>query len=137
MKFTPKTEEQLQNERFRLLDKGEYGFEIVGSVDEVSKKGNEMIKLTVKLYEGAEAVGQVFDYLLESIGYKLRHAACACGLDAQYNSGNLQAQDFDGRTGRCVVGVQKDKTGQYADRNVVEDYIPRKAAGAVSDDLPF
>lgn len=149
MKFTPKTENEVQSDG--RLPKGEYDFEIVESSDEVSKKGNEMIKLKVQVYDD-EGHGRIlFDYLLEEISYKLRHAAYACKLGDNYEAGTLAAADFAGRAGRCKVGIQKDKTGEYPDKNVIQDYIvgveeiatanaaqARKAPAPVLDDLiPF
>lgn len=148
MKFTPKSENEITSEN--LLTPGIYGFEIMEASDEVSKAGNEMIKLTVHVFDDGEPV-TIFDYLMEKVAYKLRHAAEACGLLADYESGILDAIDFQGKTGRCKVAVQKDKTGQYPDKNGIADYLKPDAAaqtrpasarvkapaGDIDDDIPF
>lgn len=145
MKFQPKTENEVQSEG--RIPKGEYDFEIAEASDEVSKKGNEMIKLKVLVFDDEGNPRTIFDYLLEEISYKLRHAAYACGLGGEYESGALQAQDFIGKAGRCKVIIQKDKSGQYPDKNVIQDYIvPDVTAGGVesvetgamiNDSVPF
>lgn len=124
MKFTPKSDKELAEER--LLPEGEYGFEISGGEDKVSKKGNEMIELTVRVFKPDGNFNLVTDYLMEAILYKVSHAAKACGLEDKYESGDLHGEDFIGKTGMLKLGIQKDKEGQYPDKNVVKDYIVPK-----------
>jgi hypothetical protein len=146
MRLTPKTEQELN----QLWPAGEYNFEILERAgnfetkDTTSQKGNEMIALAVKVinYQCDSIV--VFDYLMESIAYKLRHAAAACGLLGQYETGELYANQFIGKTGRLILKTEKDKTGQYPDKNAIKDYcVPKDGestatAGAVADDnIPF
>ena len=146
MKFAPKSEEEVS--AGNLLPKGEYDFEVAAADDATSKAGNEMIKLTVKVFAPDGSYIIVFDYLLESVAYKLRHAALSCGLGAAYEAGNLAGQDFEGRAGRCKVKV--DKQEGYADKNAITDYIVPKAsivpiatqtlqttAVEIDDDIPF
>lgn len=138
MQFTPKTEEELDMEG--LLTKGEYDFEVIEASNEVSKKNNPMIKLLVKVYDNAGGHSQVFDYLLEAFGHKLRHFCDATGLLDKYQSGNLDAFLCLNKTGRCVVGIKK-ADGQYKAKNEITDYVlsnaPRIKAGApLSDGAP-
>ena len=72
MNFTPKSEKELSEEN--LFPAGIYPFEILEATDKTSKKGNDMIELKLRVFHG-ERHQIVNDYLLESIGYKLRHAA--------------------------------------------------------------
>jgi hypothetical protein len=146
MKFQPKTESEIKSEN--LLEPGVYDFEIMDAADKTSKAGNEMIELKICIY-GADGNGvYIFDYLLESIAYKLRHACDACGLLDKYQTGTLAAADFINKTGKCKVATQKDKTGQYADRNGIADYIKHEnlvhddkpthsIAADLNDDIPF
>lgn len=135
MKFQPKTEKQIAEDGLRKA--GVYSFEIVDAVEAVSKKNNEMIKLVVRLYNsGGDDCGTITDYLLESLAYKLRHAAEACGLIEKYDSGFLSSDDFIGKTGELKLTIKKDKTGQYPDQNVVSDYVVKKSV-ELDDDMPF
>lgn len=125
MKFTPKSENEIAADG--LLTPGIYGFEIMEAEDQISKAGNEMIKLTVHVFDDGEPV-TIFDYLMEKVAYKLRHAAAACGLLDDYERGALDAADFQGKTGRCKVVIQKDKAGQFPDKNGIADYLKPDAA---------
>lgn len=140
MHYTPKSEKEVSETG--LWPAGKYGFEIAKATDSVSKVkpdgtgGNEMIELTVKLFNDDGQSKSVFDYLmpLESVAYKLRHASAACGLLEKYETGLLMAEDFVGKTGFLKLKIQKDKTGQYPDKNVIADYVAEEAA--ISDVIP-
>lgn len=144
MKFTPKTEEEVG---FKLLDAGIYDFDVMTALDKVSQAGNDMIELKLAVYGPDGNARHIFDYLMEKIEYKLRHAADACGLLDKYETGEFGAEDFIGKAGKLKLGIQKDKTGQYPDKNTVQDYIKRdnlaepaptrKTAPDLDDEIPF
>ena len=135
MKFQPKTEKEIAESG--LLPPGTYDFEISSAEEAVSSAGNDMIKLTLHVYEDSGARRTLFDYLLGALPHKLRHAAEVCGLLNDYENGTLDAGDFEQKTGRIKVGIQKDKNGQYPDRNSVLDYImPNKDARSGSAPMP-
>lgn len=149
MKFTPKTDKELAEEK--LLPEGEYGFEISGAEEKISKAGNDMIVLTVRVFKDDGSFILVTDYLLESIMYKINHACKACGLFDKYELGELSARDFIGKTGHLKLVIQKDKNGEYPDKNSIKDYIvpkegekPVKPKGSIAkekdeleDEIPF
>lgn len=124
MKFQPKTEKQIAEEN--LWPAGEYSFECYEAEDKVSKSGNDMIVLKLKVFNDDGAFIYVNDYLLESMAYKLRHAAVACNALAAYEAGHLSSHDFQGQAGRVKLKVQKSKDPQYADKNVISDYVVKK-----------
>ena len=148
MRVNPKSEEEIA--RAGLLPAGEYGFEIVEAEDKVSKAGNEMVELKVKLF-GPDGDATVFDYLIDGgrSAFKVRHFAESTGMIGQYERGDMPAHLMVGKTGRCKVAITKDKNGQYPDKNGIADYI--KATGApvqsrrpasppkqdLDDDIPF
>lgn len=133
MKFQPKTERQIAEEG--LMPKGTYSFEVFEAADKVSKTGNDMIELRLRVFDAeGNSRGMVTDYLLEKLAYKLRHAADACGILDKYESGEIAAADFSGKYGDLKIGIQSDKEGKYPDKNVVADYVVKvKADGA---DMP-
>lgn len=167
MKFQPKSDEQLaKEEQARTLwEKGIYSYEIISHVkfgsntiqtcDTVSKKGNDMLVLVVKLFndDGRESV--VVDYITGDMGFKFKHVAYANGLGAQYDAGELNAIDFVGKCGKAKVGISKGKpkddgSGNYPDKNCINDYlvddgseasvngVVAKAATPIHDDsIPF
>jgi hypothetical protein len=131
MKFTPKTDEEIAREN--LWPAGEYSFEILEAADKTSKSGNEMIEMKVKVINDDGGFILVNDYLLESIAYKLKHAAEACGLLEQYSTGSLVSHDFIGKTGMLKLKIQKGKPKDdgsgdvYPDRNAIGDYVKPKS----------
>lgn len=148
MNFTPKTEKELSEEN--LFPAGVYPFEVLEAKDTTSKKGNEMIELKLRVFHG-ERHQFVNDYLLESIGYKLRHSAVTLGLGDAYESGSLSGHDYKGKSGFVKLKITKDKTGTYPDKNEVADYVEEPKAGGgplapkagtggndpADDDIPF
>lgn len=130
MRFSPQSEADVAKSasKFGPWPNGVYDFEITEASDETSTKGNDMIALTLHIFNSDGDRRTVFDYLLDSIPHKLRHAAYACGLGSTYESGNLIGADFYGKTGRAKIGIQPEKDG-YQAKNVVRDYIVEKNSG--------
>lgn len=120
MQFKPKTEKEIIEEN--LIADGVYPFECIDAEAKKSKAGNDMIEISLRVFlpDGRERA--LTDWLLESPAYKLFHFCAYTGLSREYESGSLTAPDCVGRAGFVKVGTQKDKTGQYPDRNSVRDY---------------
>lgn len=150
MKVTVRTEKEI--EEMNLWPAGEYPFEIFEAADAISKikpdgtGGNEMIELKLKIFNADGGYRILSDYLLDidSMAYKIRHCADVCGILDRYESGLLLATDFKGKTGYLKLKIQKDKSGQYPDKNTVADYIvqdssvPMPPVRAIADDpLPW
>ncbi len=145
MKFSPKTDEDIK--RAMLLDAGSYDFEVLSAEEKLSKKGNPMIVVKLLVFAG-ERRREVTDYLMESMAFKLRHFAFAVGLGKEYESGDLNAENFRGRSGKVVLAVE-EQVG-YSPKNVVRDYevaegmkeaataaAKPRAAAPVDDEPPF
>lgn len=137
MNFVPRKEEELNT--FEIFPKGEYDFTVVKADDGVSKVGNPMIKLALDIYAPNGKKSRVFDYLLESLAYKLKHFCDTVGLSQEYESGIIVSDMCINRTGRCTIGIQHDKTGEYSDKNVVRDYCKaeKEIDDINSEELPF
>ena len=147
MKFQPKTDKEIAE--MNLWPEAQYSFEVLEAVDKASKAGNDMIELKLKVYNDDGGFIFVKDYLLESLAYKLKHAATVCGLSDQYAAGTLAGGDFVGKAGTIKLKIQKSKDAAYADKNVVGDYVVKKdgetsppvghpAGDALPDDsIPF
>src|SRR5688572_7178309 len=118
MRFQPKQEHELRD----LLPKGIYTAEVIDAEDKVSKSGNDMIKISLRVYHDAGKV-LLDDYLLEAIAYKLRHFCVACGILDIYERGELTAADCKGHTVQVKLTIKSDDTGQYHDQNSVSDYV--------------
>lgn len=135
MKFAPKTDAEVKQDSEKLWDAGMYDFEVLNGTDKTSKAGNEMIQLRIKIFssEGEEKI--IYDYLMESIGYKLRHACEAMGLLGKYEGGELVGGDFEGCTGRLKLRVGKPQEG-YATKNEVGDYLVPSESVTAADPKP-
>jgi len=129
MRFTPKTQEEIDFEN--LLPKGEYDFEVVKAEDAVSKKGNEMIKVNLKVFHG-EGFQFVTDYLMEAMAYKLRHFFETVGMIDAYNAGSVQSADLVGACGKVRIDIEP-ASGEYAAKNTVKDYGSKAAKKTEKD----
>ena len=123
MQFTPKSEKEIQ--AANLLPAGEYDFTVVRAEDTKSKAGNDMIKVTIGVYQQNGTQRLMDDYLLESVPHKLRHFAETIGLLAQYEMGQLGADELEGRAGRVKIRI-KEQT-DYPSKNEVKDYVVDKS----------
>jgi len=123
VEFKPRTEKEIAESR--LMPKGVYDFEILEALEKLSKaSGKPMIELKLRVSK-PDGPGRVLtDYLVAARDGKLRHAAEACGLLDRYNSGSLADADFLRKRGRLKLGIEKDKTHTWPDKNIVIDYIP-------------
>jgi hypothetical protein len=126
MRFTPKTDKEIAE--MNLWPAGEYPFEITEAENTTSKSGNEMIRLKLRVFNEDGGYKFVDDYLLESIAHKLRHAAEATGNLSNYENGELQDYMLKDKSGVLKLGIEKDKSGQYPDKNKVVDYVVDKEA---------
>jgi len=120
MNFQPTTEQEIQDAK--LWKKGDYDFEITEAEEKQSKAGKTMIELRLRITDGKIARTSS-DYLLPETPEKLRHCASACSLLDKYDHGSLADKDFQGKRGRLVLGIEKDKKKAYPDKNVVKDYV--------------
>lgn len=129
MKFTPMSEDEIA--RSALFEPGQYPFEVLAASDEISKSGNEMIKLKLAVYGNDGNQIHVYDYLLEKLQFKLRHFAEAAGLLADYERGALESFSCDGKQGYLKLGIDKGGNG-YPPKNTVLDYIKPEKAPSIS-----
>lgn len=148
MKVTPRSEEEIQS--MNIMPEGVYPFEVTDASDMVSKSGNEMIMLTLAVYDGQNRKHVMKDFLLDAMAFKIRHFCEFTGILDRYNLGKVNAQDCYRKAGYAKVvveaGRERPDGGEYPPRNAIKDYCARpegKAApeqdGAVpfNDDCPF
>lgn len=144
MRFQPKTEKEVAEAG--LWKAGLYDFEIAEAAEKISAKGNDMIELKIRVYDADGNWRGVFDWLVDTEGgaFKTRHFADCTGMLAEYEKGELRAEDLVSKTGRCKLVIKKDKSGEYPDKNAIADYIKpgtgevTKAADPDLDDsIPF
>ena len=156
MKYEPKTEEQLDNEM--LVPDGTYDFEVTDAEEKATKKGDPMIALKLRVFDGNGSPRVQRDWLIGN-GHpmcirKIKHFCDTTGLD--YEGGELSAEVCIGRSG--LVQLDHADSEEYGPQNRVADYktenptetrekAPRgvpagqtktaTSAAAGSDDIPF
>lgn len=156
MRVTPRSEKEIAEDG--LIPAGTYDFEVMKAEDTISKTtGNDMIKLTLRVYDADGGERTLFDYLLDAMPANLRHAAEVFGMLAAYECGALVSSEMVGKVGKVSVIIRKNKDPQYPDQNAIKDYVigsgqnapasrlaPRAArqpamAGApdLEDEIPF
>jgi hypothetical protein len=146
MRFKPLSQQEL--EEAGLIPEGIYNFQVLDAEDQVSKSGNEMIKLKLGVFvDGVMRV--VFDYLLEALAFKLKHFTDVTGIPHKYTDGSILAGDCIGKKGHVHIMIVPAKDG-YAAKSGVKDYCqgiapstlqplaqPATASDGFDTDLPF
>ena len=125
MRFAPKSDTELQE--LGLMPEGIYSLEVTEAQDKVSKSGNEMIALKLTVNAGDHSGRPVFDYLLESMGFKLKHFTEAASIPHKYTDGSLNALDCMGKLVKAHIVISPPKDG-YAAKNSVKDYVVKTGA---------
>lgn len=156
------TEEEVQKERYQLMENGIYDAVVDLATPKVSKNsGNQMIELSLTIYDKNGCSKTMKDYLIatKSMAWKTKHFCDSAGLEEQYKSGTFDANLADRK---CVKVSIKTQDGQeipvdklngkpygskYPMKNVIEDYVvvegeakflaPKAAAQDLGDDIPF
>lgn len=145
MRFLAKTEQELM--AYKLLQEGVYHFTVTNAEECISKNGNEMIKLTLTIWESDGGSRQLYDYLLEAMPIKLRAFANSTGLLEKYGEGQIDADDCEGKEGYVEIIVEPGKPKGdgtlYPARNSVKNYTSLKKEimqphdNEINDDIPF
>ena len=125
MKFTPTNEEAREPGSFAPFPAGEYDYTVDEAVEQKSRNGNAMTKLTLGVFnkEGQKRV--VFEYLVDTASWKIRQFAASAGLLDRYDTGSIEGYEMVGRTGRLKLRVER--SAEYGDQNKVAMFLPAKA----------
>jgi len=114
---------------FPLIQPGNYDFEVEAAVPKTAQSGNEMIALTLKVWDHDGIERKVWDYLVdtEKAEWKTRHFCRSTQNEDMYEEGNIDANALVGAAGKCSIKIQKGKAnpagGYYPDKNTVGDYL--------------
>jgi len=123
MKFTPRTQKEL--DVMSLLSPGTYVFEVSKAEETVSKNGNPMIALDLKIFDDSGNVRKIKDWLvfIEGIAVcekKIKNFCEAVSLMDKYDSGEVSDLHCEGKSGYCRIGAEEDNRGVM--RNVILEY---------------
>lgn len=123
------TEQEIEAER-PVLHAGVYPFEVAAVEDKISKTGNPMLVLTLKVYDSEGRIFNVLDWIVltKKMIYKLKHFAESVEKPSLYNENSrLNTEEFLNAAGYVKTKVEKNDNGIYQARIV--DYMTHDAAG--------
>lgn len=128
MRFSPKSEQDVND----LLKPGICDFTVISAKEKPSKAGNDMIHITMEVFDADGKKAIVYDYLMEAMAKKLRHFSLATRLDNGYEAGELSAYECEGRSGKLKIRTSVDEGGRFPEKNEVVDYIVDNSVGRSS-----
>jgi hypothetical protein len=145
MKFTPKTDQQIAEEN--LIPTGTVcDFEVLNAEEKLSKAGNEMVALELKVWRPNGSTTIMRDWLLTDMMWKLKAFADAVGMTAEYDRGELPPDIMIGKAGKLKVGI-RPANGDFPPSNSVTGYVrpegaaaparPAPVAAKLDDEIPF
>lgn len=139
MEFKPKSREEIAKDaderkkemnRKGLLKSGIYDGEVMRAEETTSKSsGNQMIKLKVRIFhDGGEA--HLYDYITSTQEEKLCAFCDAVGLSKEYDAGDVNSDEMEGRAFRAKIGIEDEKPkedgdGNWPAKNKIKDYLPK------------
>lgn len=152
MRFTPKSDEQIEAEKAERLAAYQpwpaglvCDYEIKEAIEATSKAGNDMIKVHVDVYNDKGDVRGIIMYFGDWNDYHFSRI----NRD-RYEAGQVDPEDLLGRTGKCVLGIEKgglkDDGTRYADKNNIREFLKpaapiKKSIKAsdpeLNDSIPF
>jgi hypothetical protein len=129
MEYTPRTEPELRSAM--VLTPGDYDFEVVSATEGISKSGNAMITLQLRIFPKDDGSPRLIkDWLVpgSTMGdLKLNRFVHSVGLQSEYFDGALTGLVCEGASG--VVRLTIESSEQYGDQNRVKDYVVEKVPG--------
>lgn len=115
-------------EKFRsVFAKGTYDGEVVKAEEKVSKKGNEMIALTLKAFHQDQTV-LVNDWLvsMDEMIPKIFAFCSSAGILDEYHAGELTAELCVGLSVKVKLDIEVN--AEFGDKNIVKGYVTEKAS---------
>ena len=114
---------------FDLLPEGTYEIEVVEAEEQTSKKGNEMIALTLQAQHPDGYPVRIWDYLVSvaAATFKIEQFCNAAGLTEKFKAGRLLADDCRGCKVTARIEIESGRDN-YSDRNSIREYVAGGAA---------
>jgi len=127
--YEPKTDAELQGP---CLAAGEYDATIVQANPRISKAGNSMLELKLRIYSDDGKSFWLSDFLMAKAEWKLKACCAQCGILDAYNDQSLSAEHFVGKEIRVATKIES--SSEYGDQARVKGYP--KVASATSAPAP-
>lgn len=150
MRVTPKSENQIETEKAERLAAYQpwpagtvCDYEIKEAKEARSKNENDMIKAHVDVYNDKGECKAITVYFGDWNDYHFSRIN-----RERYEAGQVDAEDLLGKTGKCVLGIEKgglkDDGTKYPDKNNIREFLKRdgadvakKATTELNDEIPF
>ncbi len=111
-----------------LLKAGDGRFKVESAEEGFSKNGNPMLILKIRLYDYENTECVITEYLTKALLYKARAILRAGGMALPH--GQTKAEwgilDFEGRQGKCEIGIEAPQ-GNFSAKNIVKAYLEPQA----------
>ena len=109
---------------YELLKAGKGRFQVESVESSFSKKGNPMLILKIRIFDGEQHSTIVTEYLTKTMLYRGRALLRAGGMDIPHNSTKIKIKllDFEGKQGGCEIGVE-DATADFPPKNIIKTYL--------------
>jgi hypothetical protein len=120
MQFKPLTEQEIRDNKF--LPTGTYLFTVKSAKDNLPPGGTHTIDLLLIVNRGDGRTYPIKDSLSPANMGKLHSACLACGLADKYRMGQINAADFERKTGYARVFLNPSRNG-YPEKNVISAYV--------------
>jgi hypothetical protein len=141
------TEEQIEAQR-KILEEGIYPFTVKSALEGISKSGNNMVTLTLEIWnhEGKSFIVKDFLVAVESMCYKIRNFWKSVGKPERYETGNIFIDEFINQSGLVKTRLEKEMNGdrrfvRVADYmqpiDKIEENLNDSENFLSDDDLPF
>ena len=127
-----------------VLPAGTYSYVVEDAVEKMSRAGNEMIELRLKVGDDDAGYGKCWEYLVfsERAAWKIDQFLASVGRPTSPGDNvEIETDDLIGLEGQAEITVGKNNKGE--DRNEVGAFLagsPTKVAPRVSnapDNIPF
>lgn len=121
-----------------LLNAGEGRFKVLSAAEDISKQGNPMLVLKIQLTDAQNQQTTITEYLTTKLLFKARTLLRAGGMDIPHGVNSIEwgVLDFEGKTGRCEIGIDA-RAGDFANKNFIKTYLePLAGAEATQSAAP-
>ena len=117
-------DDKLEKLRYGLLDEGYYDFEVIKCVYGISKPGNEMITLDLKVLDEEGSVHIIKSWLIitDKMLFMLKHFWSSVGRPDMFGKQDTEEREFLGRCGRLEIKHQASQ--KYGRTASVVDFLP-------------
>ncbi len=123
MRFDPTAKEEPKSKEFDTWPDGVYEAVVMEAEECVSSNNKPQVKVTLDVFDDANGRKQkVWDYISQSLVWKIEQFMNACGLADEFMNGDLNPAAAIGKNIRVKLQTQPASNG-YKAKNTVKQYV--------------